>query len=176
MIHVTGFLTQAEADDLLSTILKQADFRQYNSGYGVPRPRMEAWYGSWDYRYSGGTVLKAAPIPDWLSPVFEKVKTAGFGDYNAVLINRYRDGYDKVDPHSDDDYGDPFPTIPTLVLGAMRPFWLRLKQDHKTKVSYRPSHGDLLVMRGRTNADWQHWIARTSKPVGERISLTFRKK
>jgi alkylated DNA repair dioxygenase AlkB len=41
-------------------------------------------------------------------------------------------------------------------------------------VEYVPQHGDLIVMKGRTNAEWQHWVPKTAKPVGERINLTFR--
>jgi len=29
-------------------------------------------------------------------------------------------------------------------------------------------------MPRRTNAEWQHWVPKTAKPVGERINLTFR--
>jgi len=57
-------------------------------------------------------VLEAAPIPDYLQRVIDKMKDAGFGEFNAVLINRYRDGNDYISPHSDDDYGDARPTIP----------------------------------------------------------------
>jgi alkylated DNA repair dioxygenase AlkB len=42
-------------------------------------------------------------------------------------------------------------------------------------VEYLPGHGDLLVMRGKTNAEWRHWVPKTAMRVGERISLTFRK-
>ena len=93
------------------------------------------------------------------------------------------DGNDYISPHSDDDYGDPEPTIPSLTLGATRPFRLakmvvneanRMKLDKTTTVEFLPRHGDLLVMRGRTNAEWQHWLPKTAKQVGERINLTFR--
>jgi alkylated DNA repair dioxygenase AlkB len=183
VVFIPKFLTQAEADDLMVRIKTKADFRHNDSAYpGRKRPRLEAWYGSWDYPYGRGTVLEAAAIPDWLKPEFDRVATAGLGTYNAVLINLYRHGKDKVDPHSDDDYGDPFPTIPTLVLGECRPFYLariiqrtpEVKLDLASKVKYMPGHGDLLVMKGRTNAEWQHWIPKTEKDIGERISLTFR--
>ena len=35
-------------------------------------PRLEAWYGTWDYPYSKGVVLEAAPIPDYLQAVSTK--------------------------------------------------------------------------------------------------------
>lgn len=43
-----------------------------------------------------------------------------------------------------------------------------------TTVEYMPSHGDLLVMRGKTNDEWEHWVPKTAKQVGERMNLTFR--
>jgi alkylated DNA repair dioxygenase AlkB len=36
-------------------------------------------------------------------------------------------------------------------------------------------HGSLLVMRGDTQANWQHALPRTAKLVGLRINLTFRR-
>jgi len=185
VVFAPKFLTQPEADELLTRIRAAADFRQnYIQIYGLKAiPRLEAWYGTWDYPYSKGVVLKAAPIPDYLQAVIGRIAAAGFGTFNAVLINRYRNGSDYISPHSDDDYGDAEPTIPSLTLGAARPFRLakmavsevnRAKLDKATAVEFLPGHGDLLVMRGRTNAEWQHWVPKTAKRVGERMNLTFR--
>lgn len=181
VVFIPSFLSFKDADALLGRIRSEADFRQnYIQLFGRKAiPRLEAWYGSWDYPYSKGVVLRAAPMPDYLQAVIDKLKTAGFGDFNAVLINRYRDGRDYISPHSDDDYGDPEPTIPSLTLGAARPFRLAKivsgsKLDKSTTVEFLPGHGDLVVMHGRTNAEWQHWVPKTAKPIGERINLTFR--
>jgi alkylated DNA repair dioxygenase AlkB len=181
VIYVRGFLTQGEADVLLERIRSEAEFRQnYIQLYGPKAiPRLEAWYGSWDYPYSKGVVLKATPMPDYLQAVIDRLAAKGLGTFNSVLINQYRNGSDYISPHSDDDYGDPEPTIPSLTLGASRPFRLAKiisgsKLDKSTTVEYAPAHGDLLVMRGRTNAEWQHWVPKTAKSIGERINLTFR--
>jgi alkylated DNA repair dioxygenase AlkB len=181
VVFVGGFLSREEADALLSRILSEANFQQnYIQLYGRKAiPRLEAWYGSWDYPYSKGIVLKAAQMPGYLQAVIDKIAAAGFGGFNAVLINRYRDGKDYISPHSDDDYGDEKPTIPSLTLGAARPFRLakiisESKLDKSTTVEFLPGHGDLVVMRGRTNTEWRHWVPKTAKPVGERINLTFR--
>jgi alkylated DNA repair dioxygenase AlkB len=48
------------------------------------------------------------------------------------------------------------------------------KLDKSTTVTFLPAHGSLLVMRGKTNSEWQHWVPKSTKPVGERINLTFR--
>lgn len=184
VVVVSKFLTPSEADKLLARIKAVAKFRQNHINLYGPKavPRLEAWYGPWDYPYAKGVVLKAAPMPGYLQAVIDKIETAGFGKFNAVLINRYRNGEDHINPHRDDDYGDPEPTIPSLTLGAARPFRLAkiipgtrpVKLDKTTKVEYLPEHGDLVVMRGRTNAEWWHWVPRTAKKVGERINLTFR--
>jgi alkylated DNA repair dioxygenase AlkB len=184
VIFVPGFLSREEADTLLSRILSEADFKQnYIQIFGRKAvPRLEAWYAPWDYPYSKGVVLRAAPMPGYLQEVIDKIAAAEFGEFNAVLVNRYRDGKDHIDHHSDDDYGDPEPTIPSLTLGAARPFRLAKivggskNLDKSTTVEYLPEHGDLLVMRGRTNAGWEHWVPKTARPVGERINLTFRMK
>jgi alkylated DNA repair dioxygenase AlkB len=185
VVFVSGFLTREDADALLARIRSDAEFKQnYFFMYGrKPRPRLEAWYGTWDYPYSRGTVLKAAPMPGYLQAVIDRIREAGFGEYDAVLINRYRDGKDYIPPHSDDDYGDPAPTIPSLTLGAARPFRLAriipgtkkpVKLDKSTQTEFLPGHGDLIVMRGETNAEWQHWVPQNKKFTGERINLTFR--
>lgn len=186
VIFIPGFLTHGEADALLERIRAEAAFKQnYIQLFGRKAiPRLEAWYATWDYPYSKGVILKAVPIPDYLQGVIDKIAAAGFGTFNAVLINRYRDGRDYISAHSDDDYGDATPTIPSLTLGAARPFLLApiipgtnpVKLDKTEKVEYLPGHGDLVVMRGRMNAEWQHWVPKTAKQVGERINLTFRHK
>jgi alkylated DNA repair dioxygenase AlkB len=126
VVLVPGFLSREEADALLERIRSGAEFRQnYIQLYGRKAiPRLEAWYGSWDYPYSKGIVLKAAPMPGYLQDVICEISALGFGEFNAVLINRYRNGKDYISPHSDDDYGDPEPTIRSLTLGATRPFRL----------------------------------------------------
>jgi alkylated DNA repair dioxygenase AlkB len=182
VVILLHFIEKEEADVLLERIRSNAAFRQNHIQlYGLKAiPRLEAWYGTWDYPYSKGVVLQAASMPDYLQVVIEKIKAAGHGSYNAVLINRYRDGNDYISAHSDDDFGDPHPTIPSLTLGASRPFRLARnvagKLDKSSQVEYLPEHGDLLVMRGRTNSEWKHWIPKTKKAVGERINLTFRNK
>jgi alkylated DNA repair dioxygenase AlkB len=181
VVFVSGFLSCEDADALLSRIRSEAEFKQnYIQLYGRKAiPRLEAWYGPWDYPYSKGVVLKTAPMPGYLQAVIDRIASAGFGAFNAVLINRYRDGRDYISRHSDNDYGDPEPTIPSLTLGATRPFRLAKivsgsKLDKSTTTEFLPGHGDLIVMRGKTNAEWQHWVPKTAKPIGERVNLTFR--
>ena len=73
VIYLRGFLSPGESDALLERIRYNAEFRQnYIQLFGrKPIPRLEAWYGSWDYPYSRGITLKAAPMPDYLQAVID---------------------------------------------------------------------------------------------------------
>jgi alkylated DNA repair dioxygenase AlkB len=90
VLYIPDFLTPEEAEDLLRRIRSEADFRQnYIQLYGKKAvPRLEAWYGPWDYAYSKGVTLKAALAPDYLQAMMCRLKECGFGEYDAVLINR----------------------------------------------------------------------------------------
>src|SRR5271169_3434231 len=103
VIYIPGFLGREEADALLERIRTAGEFRQnYIQLYGRKAvPRLEAWYGTWDYPYSKGVVLKAAPMPEYLQAVIDRIAAAGFGTFNSMLINRYRGGNDYISPHSD---------------------------------------------------------------------------
>ena len=65
--------------------------------------------------------------------------------------------------------------ITSLSLGAMRTFQLKHNSDSTQKKSIILEHGSLLLMQGTTQHFWKHQIPKTSKPVGPRINLTFRK-
>ncbi len=59
--------------------------------------------------------------------------------------------------------------IASISLGATRRFLLEATPDGKDMIEL--AHGSLLTMR--TNV--RHSLPRTSRPVGERINLTFRR-
>lgn len=66
------------------------------------------------------------------------------------------------------------PLIASLSLGGERRFDMRLRAHHGRVVRMVLEHGSLLVMGGAMPQYWQHSLARTAQPVGERINLTFR--
>ena len=148
-------------------------------------PRLTAWYGDGEYRYSG-TVNPAKPMPPSVKAIRDTIesrcsKLPGFGGkdpvLNSVLINFYRDGKDSVDWHSD-DASQLGPTkdnvlIASLTIGNPRKFVLRNKKTRQ-KISFELETDDLLIMGGQTQKFWEHKIPKTSKKVGERLNLTFR--
>lgn len=145
-------------------------------GRTLPQPRLSAWYGDPGsrYHYSG---LQLEPLP-W-NPVLlelrQQLHTILGQDFNSVLANLYRDGRDSMGWHSDDEPElGPEPVIASLSLGATRRFDLRHKRSGE-RYRLHPEDGSLLVMAGSLQQHWQHRIAKTRRPVGPRINLTFRR-
>jgi len=163
--------------------LSQQELEFY--GRKILMPRLTAWYGEKEYKYSG-TVNKPFPMPDSISRIRNSLKKdfehlPGFKVpgllFNSVLCNYYRDGNDSVDWHSDDEtmLG---PTkenvlIASVTFGASRNFVMRNKKT-KQKLSFDLSEGDVLIMGGKTQQTWQHKVPKTSKQVDPRLNLTFR--
>jgi alkylated DNA repair dioxygenase AlkB len=105
-----------------------------------------------------------------------------FGSFGLI---QYRDGADGQAFHRDTDMKWLDDTlICILTLGARRPWHLRprtSRYDHGEAKGathdVSPGSGDLLVMGGRAQADWEHSVPylRTRGPaVGTRISLQWR--
>lgn len=95
----------------------------------------------------------------------------------------YRDGRDGQAFHRDTDMKWLDDTvIAILSLGARRPWLLRPRTNRYDHSAGRgathdlaPGPGDLLVMGGRTQADWEHSVAYLGRqPVGPRISIQWR--
>ena len=61
VVLVSNFLAREEADALLDRICSESEFKQNEIIlYGWKNvPRLEAWYGPWDYPYANGVGLRA---------------------------------------------------------------------------------------------------------------------
>jgi len=146
-------------------------------------PRLNCWHGDAqaDYGYSG-IALKPQPWTALLQQLKTKVErfiTATdlhYRAFNSVLGNYYRDQHDSVAWHSDDEQelGEQ-PLIASLSFGDSRRFSLKHKYDSSIKpVHIELAPGSLLIMAGQTQSHWQHQVAKSSRPCGGRINLTFR--
>jgi len=142
-------------------------------GKRMAQPRLTSWHGDASYTYSG---LRLDPLPftPLQAAIKAAVEAASGHAFNSVLLNYYRNGQDSMGMHSDDEpeLGDK-PVIASVTFGATRPFILRHKRSKRTVKLDLPS-GSLLLMAGAMQANWQHGINKTAKPVGPRINLTFR--
>ena len=168
------------ADELFAELLRTIDWRPETLLiFGERRlvPRLVAWHGDRDaiYAYSGTRHLPSPWTPA-LVRVRNRVTELCGSEFNSVLANRYRSGHDAMGWHADDEpeLGNE-PVIASLSLGATRRFRLRHRARPRDTHSCDLPHGSLLVMSGAIQRCWMHCLARTSRPVGERINLTFRR-
>jgi len=170
----------ADADDHLAAVLAGVAWEQHHLtmfGKRVAVPRLECWIGDpgCTYTYSG-IRLEPRPWPPAVAAVRAEVEGLVGERFDCVLANRYRDGDDGVAWHADDEPElGPEPVIASVSLGAPRPFQLRRRDDPAERREIVLGHGDVLVMSGRTQAEWVHRIPRTKRPVGARVNLTFRR-
>lgn len=143
-------------------------------GRSLPMPRRIAYYGEHPYAYSGVTHA-AVPFTPRLHALRTRLEALADQPFNVVLLNLYRDGSDSMGWHSDDDYacGD-HPGVASLSFGATRRFRMRSKSTPRTRYGIDLTPGGVLLMRGRSQLDWQHALPKTRRAVGPRINLTFR--
>lgn len=139
-------------------------------------PRLSTWHADDGVRYTYSN-LERIPVP-W-TPVLRKLRDlceqVSGATFNSVLVNLYRDGNDGVGWHADDEpENGPEPVIASLSLGASRRFDFQHRVLKRVE-SVQLNSGDLVVMSGASQSLWLHRIAKTKRPVGPRINLTFRK-
>ena len=141
-----------------------------------PTPRLCCWVADpgCSYRYSG----HQSPIHPWtpnLSALRELLHEQLGVRFNSLLLNRYRNGADRMGWHADDEpeLGRE-PLIVSVSLGASRAFQLRRRDDPSVRRELHLHHGDVVVMHGLTQALWLHQVPKTSRYVGPRVNLTFR--
>jgi alkylated DNA repair dioxygenase AlkB len=120
--------------------------------------------------------MQPHPWTETLLEIKSRVEEQVCVSFNSVLLNLYRTGQDSVSWHSDNEAElSQCPVIASLSLGATRRFSLK----HKWRNDLKPIHlelqsGTLLLMGGTTQRNWLHQVPKTTKPVGQRINLTFR--
>jgi alkylated DNA repair dioxygenase AlkB len=173
-----NFFTKLESDLFLEKLKADIEWKQESMNmYGkqVMFPRLTAWYGDNDKPYSfSGITLAPKNWTKELLEIKEKIEPLSNVQFNSVLLNRYRSGNDSISWHTDaeKELGQN-PVIASVNFGATRKFQLR-HFETKEKIEIELSHGSLLIMQGELQHFWQHQVPRTSKPIGERINLTFR--
>ena len=175
---LSRFYSAGESDRYFRSLRDKVEWKQESMkmyGKAIPFPRLTAWYGDTDKPYSfSGITLQ--PLP-WLPELLEirsRLESLTQTVFNSVLLNLYRNGNDSISWHTDaePELGQD-PVIGSVNFGATRTFQLRHKYT-KEKIDIELNHGSALIMQGQTQHFWQHQVPKTSKPVKDRINLTFR--
>ena len=125
-----GLFGGPEADAHLAGLLDEVEWAQQRIamfGRVHDEPRLTAWYGDPDSRYTySGITMDPSPWTDRLVVIRAVVEDAAGTTFNSVLLNRYRDGRDSMGWHADDEPElGRAPVIGSVSLGATRRFRLR---------------------------------------------------
>ena len=153
---------------------QQDDIKVFGKVYS--QPRLTALYsiGNKTYSYSN-IIMRPNPFTTELLEIKTIIESIAHVEFNACLLNLYRDGRDSNGWHSDDERElGKNPIIGSISLGQERPFHLRHKKNKALRHKILLEHGSLILMKGQTQHHWQHQVPKTAKPIGERINLTFR--
>lgn len=157
------------ADTLFDQILDAIDLRQrtdiamYDSV--VDEPRLTAW---WHERCGD-----PEPLPV-LGALRELLTARHHRPFDSIGFNLYRDGDDSVAWHGDRHrHHVTDPVVAIVSLGAPRPLKLR-RRGGGPSLSWDLGGGDLLVMGGACQHNWEHCIPKLARAVGPRLSVTYR--
>lgn len=175
-VAVTCLYPPGVAADLYEALATSLAWAQHHvTVYGVthPQPRLSAWMGPGPYRYAGLT-LPAADFPTVVAEIAADVARCVGEPFDAVLANWYRDGRDAMGYHADDEPelgADPL--VAAVSFGATRTLRIRPRTGGPS-TAVPLAGGDLVVLPRGLQRTHHHAIPRTRRPVGGRISLTFR--
>ncbi|MBD8525444.1 alpha-ketoglutarate-dependent dioxygenase AlkB [Pseudoxanthomonas sp. CAU 1598] len=174
------FIAADRAESLLAQLTADTPWRADTLtlfGKQHAQPRLTAWYGDPGCNYSySGLAMRPLLWTGLLQRLRAEVEHACRQQFNSVLLNYYRNQRDSMGMHSDDEPElGPAPVIASLSLGEQRTLKFAPRNNPQLRAIGLPlPSGSLLLMQGDTQRNWKHGIAKSTRPMGPRISLTFR--
>jgi alkylated DNA repair dioxygenase AlkB len=173
LMLIDSFFTREESDNYYNILLNNTKWHEYEMPMYdkiVTAPRMVAWYDDSD------STSSKSNWPAVLRTIKNRVEKETQINFNAVLLNLYRNGKDGVSWHSDKTQSENKDmNIASVTFGETRMFRLRHKfLKHQPQIEIPLHHGSFLLMAGKTNSFWEHQVPKTAREVLSRINLTFR--
>ncbi|MFT4657878.1 MAG: alkylated DNA repair dioxygenase AlkB [Candidatus Aldehydirespiratoraceae bacterium] len=172
--YVPGWLGGSDA--LFDDLMDRVDFHQRTgiSMYDrlVDEPRLTSWWSETD-----DDQMPLPILADLRWALADRYKR----HFDSIGFNLYRDQNDSVAWHGDRHRKIVTePVVAILSVGESRPFQLRRNRDLEhgeeggASLTWGLGHGDLLVMGGACQHEWQHRIPKRRRATGPRLSITFR--
>ena len=165
--HAPGWL--AGPDTVFDQVLAAVPLRQRR---GIPmyddlvdEPRLTAWWH----------VADGEPEPiEVLGAVRGELSARYARPFDSIGFNLYRDGDDSVAWHGDRHrHRVTDPVVAIVSVGARRPLRLRPRGGGPSR-AWSLGDGDLFVMGGSCQHDWEHCVPKIRRAIGPRLSITFR--
>ena len=179
-----AFLSKEEADALLAhtatlPLESNPSFMIYGKpatmhrdiGFFTDDPAVEG------YRYSR-QIARSQPLSPELASLLKKVNDYNGTNFNAILVNRYKNKRDSIGAHSDDESALVAGLVVAVSLGSPRIFRIREKASKARVMDVTTTHGQMLTMSGdQFQKQFTHEVppALKREPDGVRVSLTFRR-
>ena len=172
--YVPGWLDGA--DSLFDDLVDRLDFTQRTgiSMYDrlVDEPRLTSW---WNEVESIEAPTQVVGDMRWaLEDRYSR-------HFDSIGFNLYRDQHDSVAWHADRHrHRVTDPVVAILSVGESRPFQMRRRRDAEhgegggASLTWGLGHGDLFVMGGACQHEWQHCVPKRRRAAGPRMSITFR--
>lgn len=165
--HAPGWLVGS--DQIFDDLVGMLPFRQRTGikmyDQVVDEPRLSAWWSV------------ASGLPEPLALLREmRLELAERYDepFDSIGFNLYRDGSDSVAWHGDRHrHVVTNPVIAIVSVGAPRPLRLR-PRGGGSSLSWSLGNGDLFVMAGACQHEWEHTVPKVRVTHGPRLSITFR--
>jgi len=164
--HQPGWLSGA--DELFVHLLRSAPWRQREVVMFdrlVAEPRLTAWWS---------TAMAPEPPHPTLGAAIEALSRRYSRPFDSIGFNLYRDGRDSVAWHADRErFHLENPVVVVVSMGATRSFQIRPKGGGPS-TTFRVAAGDLLVMGGACQHQWEHCVPKSSAVRDPRLSIQFR--
>lgn len=179
LLQQSSLYSEPESRHLFERLLNENDWpdnRYVVAGRQFTLPRLQTWHADPGIVYSySNNLLQTRPWTPLLLTIKARIEACLNYDFNAVLVNLYRDGNDYVGWHSDDEQElGAEPVIASLSLGATRSFAFRHKSSGESG-TIELTCGSLLCMQALFQHEWLHSVPMAKLVSSPRINLTFRK-
>ncbi len=172
--YVPGWLSGSDAlfDDVMDTVefTQRTGVQMYDRM--VDEPRLTAWWNE----------NEPSPVPVAILADIRWALAERYGrHFDSIGFNLYRDERDSVAWHADRHRRVVTkPVVAIVSVGESRPFMLRRNRDDEhgedggASLTWGLGHGDLLVMGGACQHEWQHCVPKRRRATGPRLSITYR--
>ncbi len=180
LYHLPDFAPKELADGWMHSIINDTKWLQEPItifGKQIMQPRLTAWYGDSDKRYTySGTTMHPIPWSNALLELKQTVEVLAQSEFNSALLNLYRNGTDSMGWHRDNEKSlGVDPVIASVSFGATRMFKVRKYKTKDKVLSFQLAHNTLLVMAGTMQTHWEHSVPKTARRAEQRLNITFRK-
>jgi alkylated DNA repair dioxygenase AlkB len=109
----------------------------------------------------------------WLESVYTTQLSTEV-QFGGVALNHYRSGNDSVTWHRDRELRHPDQSlVAILTMGAQRPFRIR-RFGGGPSIDCSPASGDVVVMGGACQMEWEHAVPKVGRAIGPRLSASWR--